>query len=240
LVEEGRAFQAELDLRQGRITEALAWARNHPSDRSLLSPYFYIPQLTLAKVHLARDTTESREQASAVLGWLHDTLGASNDQRRLADVLAVEALLCDAQQEESAALDKLNQALALTESGGAIRPFADLGAPMESLLRQLPAAAARREHVERILGAFAGSAHPAATAGLSDGAGAFVEPLTNREQDVLELLAQRLRDKEIADQLVVSTETVKSHLKGLYQKLGAGNRREAVAKARELGILSSR
>lgn len=67
--------------------------------------------------------------------------------------------------------------------------------------------------------------------------GPLVEPLTNRELDILELLAERLSNQEISDKLFISLETVKTHLKNIYQKLCAGSRRDAVDKARKLGIL---
>jgi LuxR family maltose regulon positive regulatory protein len=66
----------------------------------------------------------------------------------------------------------------------------------------------------------------------------LIEPVTNRELEILELLAQRRQNKEIADKLFISTETVKSHLKNIYGKLNVSNRREAVEKAKGLDLLS--
>ena len=68
----------------------------------------------------------------------------------------------------------------------------------------------------------------------------MIQPLTNREEQILGLLAQRLRDKEVAGRLFVSSETVKSHVKHIYEKLHVSNRRDAVARATALGILTRR
>jgi len=73
---------------------------------------------------------------------------------------------------------------------------------------------------------------------LSAGPQSLVEPLTNREIDVLELLAQRLSNQEIAEKLFISTTTVKGHLQNIYGKLNVRKRREAVEKAKKIGILS--
>lgn len=81
---------------------------------------------------------------------------------------------------------------------------------------------------------------PQAAPTISAGPQPLVEPLTNRELDVLELLAQRLQNKEIAEKLFISDETVKGHLKNIYQKLNVSKRREAVEKAMEVGILTPR
>lgn len=230
VLEEARGFQAELALRHGHIGEALDWSRTFQADRPITTPYFYLPHLTLAKTQLARGTSESRRKAAATLRSVEDRLLAAHDRRRRADVLALQALCHEAQGERTEAFQKLNEALAMTEAGGAVRPFADLGPAMASLLKQLPNPAAGEPHMQRIFDAFEVSTS-------TPTARALEQALTNREQDVLELLAKRLRDKEIAQELVVSTATVKSHLKGLYHKLGVHGRREAVFKARDLGLL---
>jgi LuxR family maltose regulon positive regulatory protein len=240
-IEEGRAFEAEVALRRGRIAEADAWAETFDPERPLQCNFLYIPQLTLAKLRIAHGTDASRREAAAILDGLRCCLEGTHDKLRVADTLVVEALVHRALGDEALAFEKLEAALALTEPGCAVRPYLDLGAPMASLLRELPAPACESEHVRRILDAFEHESieqrRPAATPTRRSPTGPLIEPLTNREQDVLELLAERYRDKEIAGTLFISPGTVRSHLKALYQKLDVGDRRAAVSKARELGIL---
>ena len=241
-----RAFEAELALRQGRLSEARHWAQQFSPEPFRSMPWFYVPQLTLAKVLLAEGTTESLHQAANLLERLHDFVLSIHSTRFRIDVLALQALLHDARGEEPAALEKLTESLALAEPGGFIRAFVDLGPPMTDLLKRLIKQNVAVEYIDRLLAAFGdheqvvvpdASDHPSvppppvSTQPLD-------EPLTNCELDVLELLAQRMQNKEIAEKLCISPETVKAHLKNIFQKLMVSTRRQAITRAKSLGILT--
>jgi LuxR family maltose regulon positive regulatory protein len=246
-----QAFEAELALRQGRLSEASNWAKRfHP--KPFLPPFaFYMPQLTLVKILLAQHTTNSRRQAADLLDQLNDFLASIHYKKSLIDVLALQALLHDTLGDKSAALEKLTEALNLAKPGAFIRLFVDLGPQMAELLKRLHKQNVAVDYIDKILAAFredelrmvpdapdheSPSAHqPLRTSTPSQ---PLVALLTNRELDVLELLAQRLSNKEIADKLFVSATTVKGHLQNIYQKLEVNKRREAVEKAHTLGILS--
>jgi LuxR family maltose regulon positive regulatory protein len=211
-----------------------------------LPPYrFYMPQMTAVKILLAQDTTDSRRQAADLLDQLNDFFTSIHNNCFQIDVLALQALLNDARGEDSAALEKLSQALDLAEPGGFIRSFVDLGSPMADLLKQLMKQDVATGYIRQILAAFKEDEHrskdsesdhltaqssPLSTQPLAD-------PLTNRELDVLELLSQRLQNKEIAAKLFISPETVKKHLNNIYGKLSVSDRHEAVEKAKKIGIL---
>jgi LuxR family maltose regulon positive regulatory protein len=200
---------------------------------------------------LAQDTEDSRQQAADFLEQLYDFVTFSHSRRFQIDVLALQALLYDSQGEEPDARKSLTHALQLAEPGGFIRPFVELGPPMADLLKRLHRKKIARGYIEKILAAFdreggravlpeangrptAPARQPQDPSPLSP---PLVEPLTNRELDVLELLGQRLSNKEIADKLFISVETVKGHLKNIYQKLEVNKRREAVEKAKKIGLL---
>ena len=240
-----RALQAELALRQGHVDEAGLWARQFDPYPLPLMVTFYVPQLTLLKVLLAQDTTAGRKQASELLAKLYEHV--LTDKRYMIEVLALQALLEKAQGDPVGALDKLGQAIHMAEPGGFIRLFVDLGPNMDSLLRQLREQGLAPHYINQILDAFATGrrsanqpTEPSPTSGNGRQPPASVEPvesLTNRELDVLVLIAQGLSNKEIAAQLVISPGTVAQYSHIIYQKLMVKNRRQAVIEATNLGIL---
>jgi LuxR family maltose regulon positive regulatory protein len=138
-----------------------------------------------------------------------------------------------------AALEVLGAAL--VAAGGVTRTFLDLGEPMAELLQAFPRDARTGERVERLPGAFAAAQNvPNVTATDAsmrrENPILLPEALSRRELEVLSLLGNRLRDKEIARELDIAPGTVKSHLKSLFRKLDVGDRLEAAAKARALGL----
>jgi LuxR family maltose regulon positive regulatory protein len=120
----------------------------------------------------------------------------------------------------------LARALSIAEPEGYVRVFVDEGPPLAPVLRQVD----RSPHVERLLAHFPAAPAPA-------GAGVLTEPLTEREVEVLRLLEKGLTYAEIAEQLVVSINTVRYHIKEVYGKLGVSRRAHAVERAQELGLL---
>ncbi|HRL13033.1 MAG TPA: LuxR C-terminal-related transcriptional regulator, partial [Aggregatilineales bacterium] len=128
-----------------------------------------------------------------------------------------------------AALDMLRSVLPVAQAGGYVRLLVDSGTPILRLLRTLRDQGARDAYITRVIDAFDADAQPVHPA----------EVVTERERDVLRLLAQGATNQEIVDALVISLGTVKSHINHIMTKLDARNRTEAVARARALGILDN-
>jgi len=190
-----------------------------------------LPSVTRCRPLIATGTAEGLRQAEALLQTQIDINQAHHNRLQLIGVLALQALALHPQGRTEEALGLLQRALTLAQPGGLVFPFLELGAPMTALLRQLPREPASASLLDRILAAAdTAPSIPRATA---------PDLLTDREQEILALLGQRLQYKEIAARLVISPQTVNSHLKNVYQKLGVSNRRQAVARAAELGLLSS-
>jgi len=229
-----QAFRAELALLQGRDAEAAQWAKGAPAVAPRIpTPLVYSQLLTLPKVLLAQNTVDSRQTSAALLTRLREFNERTHNVYALIQVLAVQAMLYRAEGDQSLALETLERAISLAEPGGFIRLFADWGHAMGELLRQLHRRHVAPAYIEQILTALMPSKPVAAPLTQA----ALVEPLTEREQQVLALLAQGSTNKEIAARLVITVGTLKQHEAHLYQKLLVNNRFDALAKARALGLL---
>jgi LuxR family maltose regulon positive regulatory protein len=153
-------------------------------------------------------------------------------------VVQARALQALALPEPDEALVALAEALAMAEPEGYVRTFVDAGRPMAAFLRRAVAMGVEPDYAARLLAAFdeGGKEGTPDSAGLAQSA--LAEPLTEREIDVLNLLTEGRTNREIAQALYVSVNTVKTHLKNVYGKLEVSNRRDAVVRARKLGLIA--
>jgi LuxR family maltose regulon positive regulatory protein len=243
----GPTERARLLLAQGRAGEAARWTE----ERGLraedeVSYAREQDHLVLARVLVARSDPDR------ALGLLERLEALAESQGRTQSVIQIRSLRSLGLQsagDHPGALSVLADALALARPEGYVRVFADEGPPMAALLRSLIGARQRgrvaagsgaaREHLLWVIRAFGPA--PSGRKGGPDGAVSDtrgrVEPLTDRELEVLRLLAAGRPNREIAQELVVTVETVKKHASHIFDKLGAANRTEAVARARELRLL---
>jgi LuxR family maltose regulon positive regulatory protein len=229
-----KGCRAELALREGNLAEAKHWAESYDPQPLIGLQGFYIPQLTLAKIWLAQDPPASNENGANLLGQLMAIAQSAHLTSALLPVLLVQSLLDEQVGDEATALNHLADAIHLAEPNGIIRAFVDIGSRMANLLVRLGQHGVAQDHIAQIIEAF-----PIQHAVVSSGhQGALIEPLTDRELEVLTLLAQRKRNQDIADELVITVGTVKQYTHKIYQKLGVKDRHAAVAKAVSLGILT--
>ncbi len=238
-----QAAQADLALRQGNMISAEPWAaRFGPVPPLTIMPNFCRPLITLAKIRLTVDTPSGRHHAGTLLDRLQTHSKSTRQITVLIEVLALQALRTAARGDEVQAVELLAQAVTLAQPGGFVRIFADLGAPMRTLLQTLAAREDGSVFPHRTLHAF----RPVTADGRHNGADGHAgngllrsDPLTPREMDVLVLLAKRLTNREIATELVIAPGTVKTHTLNIYAKLFVHNRREAVDRARQLGLIEA-
>jgi LuxR family maltose regulon positive regulatory protein len=230
------ALRARMHLAQGRLDDALAWAREHglsvENDLNYLREYEHV---TLARLLLAQYRLEGGEShRQQGLELLDRLLRAAEDGGRKTCAVEILVLQAAADQERgdtAAALVPLERALVLAESEDYVRIFVDAGASIATLLTKAAERGTTPGYVRRLLIAFGlPSSRVTSTPGL-------IQPLSERELDVLRLLATELGGPEIARQLVLSLNTVRTHTKNIYAKLGVNSRRAAVRAATELDLL---
>lgn len=227
------AFQAELDRRAGRYGPAVAWARQVTPGPLAWALAVVEPRVAQVRALLSEDSAVALNQASTLLAELRAFCARLPNRRLCLEVDALAVLLEEQQGDHENALQALRLVVQETESDGWVRLYVDLGDDMEHLLRQLPRQGVSPRAIERILAAFPIQAPLSQAPDQSR----LIEPLSKRELEILALLVERYSNKEMAERLFISPGTVKRHTISVYRKLDVNDRRQAVARATELGLL---
>ncbi|MGD8753765.1 MAG: LuxR C-terminal-related transcriptional regulator [Anaerolineales bacterium] len=245
IVADIAAHRARLWLHWGNLPAAVRWVQQTGIRSKTELAYLHeFELLTLARVFIAQGGAQNGEQtlheAMELLEQLCKTAEASGRMGRVMEISMLQALALSqlpirgqVQGENDEALDTLGRALALAEPEGYVRMFVDEGEPMARLLYEAATRGIAPKYVGQLLAAFPNvdSAKPKYLPT------EMIEPLSARELEVLELIAEGLTNGEIAAQLHISLNTVKVHSSNIYGKLGVNSRTQAAAKARTLSIL---
>ncbi len=230
-----QACQVRLWLASGELSLASRWVEEAhleertPAADAAIDYVCEMDWITMARVLIAR---KEWDRSLHLLDTLAEATGASGRIGRLIEILNLRALALHGSRRTAQACDVLLKCLALAGPEGYMRTFLDEGMPMEELLQAcgMRAGGSSKAYILRLLHAFKTQASPASCEGLA-------ESLTPRESEMLHLLAAGLSNREIAERLVLSEGTVKTHAHNLYGKLGAQSRTQALARAKELKLI---
>ena len=251
--ELAKSGAARLALLDGDISTAFEQARTLPGKPQAGTLVFWLdePGLTVARVRLARGKPSDLSRALQILTEFHEQVESQHLYCQLVDILLLEAITRDRLEQRTAALQLVGKALTLAAPGNWRRPFLEIGKALAPLIEAAELGEDEREFAEE-LGlvnsaldveppvSFDNKASP--STGMESEVPALlpgdsvINLFTNRELDILDLLEQRYRNKEIASRLFISPHTVNYHLKHIFQKLDVSGRRAAVARAQELGV----
>ena len=232
------AWQTQIWLAQGKMGAASIWVRDRGLEVDGEITFLHeLEYMALARILTAQ---ARMDEATRLLPRLQEVAEKAGRTSRTIEISILQALAHQAQGNIDQAMAALERALTIAEPGGFIRTFIDEGPPMEHLLKESLARGVAPDYVRQLLGVFP-SVEPEGAASLQPQATmpVLVEPLSEREIEVLQLIAQGLTNPEIAARLYLSLNTVKVHTRNIYGKLGIKNRTQAVARGRELGILTS-
>lgn len=221
------ALAARVHLGMGDVGAAARWAesRGLTADDEL-SYVQEFEHITLARILLAQRDTKALDLIDRLLA----DADAGGRRRSAIELFVLRALAHDGRGDRGGAVTALEEALVRAEPDGYVRVFADEGPAMTALLRLVSSHGPAGRHAQRVLAA------TTARAAASPAPHRLVEPLSSRELDVLRLLRSDLSGPEIARELVVSLNTVRTHTKNIYTKLDVTSRRAAVRRADELGL----
>lgn len=231
------AAEAHVQLRQGDFAAVQQWVGSlmHVNDAAQERR-----QLTLARYYLA---SAQYSEAHALLAELRQRASAVGCEGRVLEIDLIGALLYYRQGQVNQALLVLTPALTIAETEGYVRCFVDEGAPMAALLQRAAGQGIAPTYVSRLLKLFDANVDGSPTVRVpSLGSTAasvqpLIEPLTERELEVLQLMAVGRSNPQIATELIIAVTTVKTHVKNIYGKLNVSNRFQAVARAQELKLV---
>jgi LuxR family maltose regulon positive regulatory protein len=231
------ALRARLLIAHGRLGPAREWAkRTRLSPADELSYVREYDHTTLARLVVAEAAEGRSDGLAAALDQLERLRLAAEEGRRdggRLEILAVQALARDAAGDTVGALAALDAAVAVAEPEGYVRVFLDEGPLMSRLLRT----AAKRPNPPPYFHELLRATSPGPDRAPGRQGQALIEPLSERELEVLRLLRSDLDGPQIANELVVSLNTLRTHTKNIYAKLGVSSRRAAIRRAEELGLL---
>ncbi len=234
-------WQARIWLAQGQLNAASQWAQEHGLDADIVPTLLHEIEINimLARVLMAQGRLGD---TSRLLQRSLNAAKAMGRTSRAIECLILQALAFQAGGDADQAITALEKALTLAEPGGYVRIFVDEGQPLVGLLREAINRGIMPGYTGKILAAFpnADALSPAQSAParrVPTPHSELVEPLSERELELLQLIAEGLTNREIAAKLFLTVNTVKVHAHNIYGKLDVRSRTQAVATARDLGIL---
>jgi LuxR family maltose regulon positive regulatory protein len=232
--------RAQLWLREGNLRAVSDWFDErqltfaptpHPIPYLHEEEYLLLARLLLAQAQQTggAETSDLLASAGQILGQILAEARNTRRTGRVLEVLVLQALIHHTGHRSETALAALAEALHLAEPEGYLRMFLDEGEPLVELLRQAAARKIGSGYVSRLLAAMG---HQGITLPSAD----LLDPLSERELEILQLISQGMSNKELAEKLVLTVGTIKWHLNNIYSKLGVRSRTQAVARARKLGL----
>jgi LuxR family maltose regulon positive regulatory protein len=238
IVQMNAAWRSRFWLAQNRLEAASQWVRERglglDAEPTHMDRFEYV---SLARILIAQGRLEASD---TLLQRMLETEEGTGNTTRVIEIGMLQALTRQASGDTGRAMVALERALSLAEPGGFIRIFADEGPAMARLLFEALDRGIAPDYVRRLLAAFPSDVPVVVNPSISTVSQYdYVEPLSEREVEILQLIAEGLTNAGIANKLFLSLHTVKTHARNIYSKLGVHNRTEAVARARALGILPS-